>query len=417
MARVVFSSAAFLGDVAPFVEPARRLAALGHDVTFLTPPGFHPLLADEPFALAPYPLDFSPAGMRADPENVRLMRHPWINQVRLGRYWMRRGLVIDPDAARTAILHQLRGADVLVTHPTFGAATVPVAEHLGVPVVVGQLFPMMMPTTSWTPPLPDRNRDFGERLNRGAWRAFAGGSGAVMYDRTINRYRRSLGVGRTRGAALLSWAGADQTVVLVSEHYFGKAPPDWLESPMVGFSAWAGPADHCPDERLDHFLDDGDPPILVCLGTSAAAGAADAFATVANGLRRRGLRPLLLVGDEANLAGVGDEPGAFTFAPVGSVAGRCAAAVVSGALGTLAACLTAGRPVVVLPQLFDQLWHGRRVEALGVGIMAMTAAKVPAAVETVLRDPSFTRRARDLAEKLQGEDGAAAIVDAVRTIT
>ena len=238
-----------------------------------------------------------------------------------------------------------------------------------------------------------------------------------MYDRAINRYRRSLGVGRTRGAALLSWAGAERTVVLVSEHYFGEAPPDWRDSPMVGFSAWAGPAGHRPDEQVDHFLDDGDPPVLVCLGTSAATGAADAFATMAKGLRHRGLRPLLLVGDEANLAGVRDEPGAFTFAPVGSVAGRCAVAVVSGALGTLAACLTAGLPVVVLPQLFDQLWHGRRVEALGVGIIATNAARVPAAVERVLRDPSFRRRARDLGEKLRSEDGAAAVVDAVGSVT
>jgi sterol 3beta-glucosyltransferase len=98
---------------------------------------------------------------------------------------------------------------------------------------------------------------------------------------------------------------------------------------------------------------------------------------------------------------------------VPSVVPRCAAAVVSGALGTLSAALAAGVPVVVLPQLFDQLWHGRRVEQLGVGIMVTRPSRVPSAVTSVLADPQYAERARALAARLQAEDGAAALVDAV----
>jgi len=86
---------------------------------------------------------------------------------------------------------------------------------------------------------------------------------------------------------------------------------------------------------------------------------------------------------------------------------------VSGAVGTLGAALSAGIPVVVLPQLFDQIWHGRRVERLGVGIMVTRPSKVAAAVTTLLADPRYTERARALADKLRTEDGAAALVDAV----
>lgn len=414
MARIVLSSAAFLGDVAPFVEPANRLVALGHDVTFLTPVGFHAALAGESFDLAAYPLDFSPAGMRADPENERLMRHPWLNQVRLARYWMRRGFVADPAAAWASFLEILDGADVLVTHPTFGSGRVPAAHHLGIPVVVGQLFPMMMPTTAWTPPLPDRNRDLRVRLNRLAWRGLAAGSGTVMYDRSINRYRRRLGLPGIRGNALLSWTEAERTVVMVSRHYFGDPPLDWTNWPLTGFSAWPGPAGQLVDHAIDDYLSEGEPPVLVCLGTSAAAGAGQAFATMAEGLRSQGLRPLVLAGNADNLAHLEHEPGAFEFAPVHRVVDRCAVAIVSGALGTLAAVLTAGLPVVVVPQLFDQIWHGRRVEALGVGVMATNPTKAPAAVAKVLRDPAYRHRAHELADKLRAEDGAAALVNAVR---
>ena len=37
----------YLGDVAPFVEPANRLVARGHDVTYVVPTGFHDLLGGE----------------------------------------------------------------------------------------------------------------------------------------------------------------------------------------------------------------------------------------------------------------------------------------------------------------------------------------------------------------------------------
>lgn len=413
MARIVFTSAAFLGDVAPFVDPANRLAALGHDVTFLTPPGFHAALSGESFELASYPLDFSPSGMRADPENERLMRHPWLNQLRLGRYWMRRGFVADPAAAARSFRQALDGADVLVTHPTFGSGSVPMAHALGIPVVVGQLFPMMMPTEAWTPPLPDRHRALGTHLNRLTWRGLALGSGAVMYDRALNRYRHSLGLPPMRGNALLAWTAGERTVVMVSRHYFGDPPTDWPGWPLAGFSAWPGRTGAALDPSVERYLAEGEPPVLVCLGTSAAVGAGQALAIVAAGLRAKGLRPLVLAGNTDNLRHLRDEPGAFEFAPIHLVAPRCAAAVVSGALGTLGAALTAGLPVVVVPQLFDQIWHGRRVEALGVGSMASNAHKVVARVAHVLGDPGVRQRTTALAEKLSAEDGAAALVDAV----
>src|SRR6266508_3248750 len=412
MARIVVASAAYLGDVAPFVEPANRLVDRGHDVTFLTRAGFPPPLGGEQFELATYPLDFSPAGMRADPAHGRLLRHPWVNQVRLGRYWMRRGLVADPETGRAALMDTLEGAELLVTHPTFGSATVPVAQHLDIPVAVGQLFPMLMPTASWGPPVPIRNHNLGSVTNRLAWHAFARGSGVALHDRAMNHHRRSLGVEPMRGTALLSWTAAARTVVLVSRHYFGEPPSDWTDWRLAGFSPWAGPSGQQVDGRVEQFVDAGDPPVLVCLGTSAATGAGRAFATIAEGLRQHGLRALLLVGDSANLEYVRDTPGAFEFAPVPVVVGRCVAAVVSGAFGTLAAALTAGVPVVVFPQLFDQLWHGRRVEELGVGLMVTRANKVPAAVARLLRDPAYGQRARALAAKLQAEDGADALVNA-----
>jgi UDP:flavonoid glycosyltransferase YjiC (YdhE family) len=409
----VFGSVAYLGDVAPFVEPANRLAERGHDVTFLTAAGYHDILGSEKFSLATYPLDFSASAMHRDAEHERLMRHPFLNQMRLGRYWMRTAYVDDPGAARQCLLSTIQGADVVVCHPTFGSVVVPAAQSLGVPVVVGQLFPMMIPTREWLPPVGKRSPRLGKTINGLVWRAFSRGSGLLLHDRALNRERRSLGVPKMSGLALTTWMTADRTVMLVSRHYYPEEAPDWPPVTWGGFSPWPGPADQQVDPEVDAFLDAGDPPVLVTLGTSAAACAKEAFATIALDLDVRGVRSLFLVGDARNLASLGGRRGAFVFAPVQHVLARCRAAVVSGALGSLAAALSAGVPVVVFPQLFDQVWHGGRVEDLGVGVMVWRARDVAGADARIVDDDAYRRRARALAEKMAGEDGAAALVTAV----
>src|SRR4051812_32135428 len=126
MGRVVLTSAVYLGDVAPYFAVARTLHDRGHDVTMVAPEGFRSLVEAEPFRFHPYALDCSPAAMHADPEHERLMQHPFRNATRLGAYWMGRAFTDDPAAAVASLDAAIREADVLVTHPTFGSASIPV---------------------------------------------------------------------------------------------------------------------------------------------------------------------------------------------------------------------------------------------------------------------------------------------------
>jgi UDP:flavonoid glycosyltransferase YjiC (YdhE family) len=416
MARIVFGAAAYLGDVAPYVPAANALATRGHDVVFLTPTGFHGLLAGEHFSLATYPLDFSPAGMHADPLHERLMRHPWRNVTRLSRYWMQRSFFDDPVVVREAVVSALAGADVAVSHPIFATVMGPVAEHLGIPFVVGHMFPMMVPTGRWSPPIGSRSPNLGRVGNAAAWKIVEQGARLLFYDRGLNELRHDLGLAPIRANALLSWTRATRTVMLVSRHYYGEAAPDWPPITWGGFSIWPGPANAVVDPVVDEFVDGGEPPVLVTLGTSAASGAGEQFATIRRGLDARDLRSILLVGDERNLAALPSLDGAFAFAPLVPLLPRCRAAVVSGALGALAAALSAGVPVVVVPQLFDQVWHGRRVEDLGVGIMVRRARDVAGAVARLDGDPRYRKRARALAARMATEDGARVLADVVESL-
>lgn len=406
----------YLGDVAPFIPVARRLHEAGHDVTFVAPDGFRSILEREPFTHSPYALDCSPGAIDADPVHTILMRHAFVNSGRLATYWMDRAFADDPDAAAASLRAGMAGADVLVTHPTMASVTLPVARSLGAAVVACHLFPMMIPTAAWTPPLYSRSPRLPAPLNRAAWQLLRTASTMLFRDREINDLWRSCALAPLRGNAGWAWIEADATVVLTSRHYYGDSAPDW--PPVTwggggGFSIWPEFAERTLDPELAAYVDAGAPPVVVTLGTSAAAGAGAKFARIAADLDAAGLRSVLLVGHDRNLGPVSSHSAAVTFAPLTSLLPRCSVAVVSGALGGLAAALCAGVPVVVHPQLVDQVWHARRVAQLGVGLAARRVSDVGSAVVRVATERAFAERAQALAARMAGEDGPDAVLSVV----
>lgn len=416
MARFAITSAVYLGDVAPYIPIGRTLVERGHEVTFVTAEGFRSLLEPEPFRFHPYALDSSPAAMNRDPEHTRLMRHPNRNAMQLGRYWMNRTFTDDVDGCVESLRAAFDGTDAVITHPTFGVASIPVARSMGIPTLVGHLFPMMVPTREWGPPMGPRSPDLGGPMNRFAWWALTRLSGIAFRDRALNDMRRRLGFDPIRGHAMRAWQEADRVVLLTSEHYWGPSAADWPPMTWGGFSIWQGPEGRQLPPDLDEYVGAGDPPVVVTLGTSAATDAGQQFARIAGDLDAAGLRSVLLVGHETNLEPVEGHPAAVPFAPLAELLPRCSVAVVSGALGGVAAALTAGVPLVVHPQLFDQVWHGARVEELGVGLLARKAEHVGPAVARIAADPGFAARARSLAQRLTDEDGARVAADAAEAL-
>jgi UDP:flavonoid glycosyltransferase YjiC (YdhE family) len=107
----------------------------------------------------------------------------------------------------------------------------------------------------------------------------------------------------------------------------------------------------------------------------------------------------------------------FPFAPLHAVLPRCRAIVQSGSHGTNAAAMHAGVPSVTIPLIFDQVWHGRRLVELGLGVLvkgrSRKAERVWDALEAVTQDGTYAANAKAFAARLAEEDGVGAAADAI----
>lgn len=424
MARIVFTSGAFWGDVMPYVPIANELARRGHDVTYSLPRAHHLILRGERFGLHDNRSTFTHHDVLQDPEQLRILEKQAgsTTGTALVRYWAKRYYARELDQWADATDEVLEGADVLVTHPTAAAVTAIPAQARGVPMVCGQLFPMMIPSAHVDPAGIDLRRlpaPAARTVRRAAWRAAPVLASRILQDPTANAVRARYGLAPQRGNMMTAWMRAVRTFVLASAHVHPR-PPDWDPSvELIGFSLWPGPAGSTISPETAAFLDAGEPPVLVTLGTSAASVSRGVFDAVADALDRLGRRGLFLIGDEQLRAGrLERRPGVATFEPIGPVLARCSAIVHSAGLGTTAAAMAAGVPAVVLPWGFDQVAHARRAVELGVAVEA--SARRPRADDIARAlsalDDGHARRAGDLAERLAAEDGPRRAADIVEEV-
>jgi MGT family glycosyltransferase len=412
---VGFVSAAYWGDVMPFVPIADELVRRGHRVSFVVPEGFHDVLRDHAFDLVHLGTDFSPRELAAHGEvmeradTVRGMRAAialWVGE-----------LTLRPAGRILEVLADV-DPDVWVSHNTCAWLVELQATPAGTPLVVGHLFPMMIPSAHQPPPvlpLPGRG---SPTVARFGWRVGRAVTGWLMYDREVNALRRERGLPAARANVGFGWERADRILLLTSERYWPR-PPDWPTSiTYTGFTLWGEVDDPLP-AQLDDYLAAGEPPVLVTMGTSAAANARDAFAIGAEAITATGARPLMLVGNDRNRDALGARDDTWVFAPIRAVLARCQAVVHAAGHGTTAAALHAGVPQVVLPQGFDQAVHAQRIEQLGVGVRVpwkqRSVERLAAAVHAVA-DPGVRSRAREFAALLAEEDGPAVAADHVEAV-
>jgi UDP:flavonoid glycosyltransferase YjiC (YdhE family) len=203
---------------------------------------------------------------------------------------------------------------------------------------------------------------------------------------------------RARNAAYLDQAG--QVLVLVPAGFDSarELPPN---TSNVGPITDPDPGPPLTADMTELLAEPGKPWVLLSIGT-ILQDQAMTLPRILEAVARLPIRGLL------NLGGV-LPPGAINTPPNVTVCGYIShellmphmAAVVSyGGLSTITTALSAGVPLVCMPQAHDQPLNAKRVLASGVGRAVdknAAPAEIAAAIEGVLTDPAMTDQANHFA--------------------
>jgi sterol 3beta-glucosyltransferase len=399
--RILIAAAGSRGDVAPYTGLGAELRQAGHDVALATTDAFEPLVTAAGLEFRGLPARPHSEGDGA-PDRRALMRIAAAFVTQLGQGFA--------DAVD-------QGTDLLLLSTTTAQLGWHLAEATGTPTLGVYLQPTA-PTGDF-PPTVAASRSLGRAGNRVAGR-FALRMADRVYDRAVTELRRRLDLPPLTAAAMRRRQEQAHWPVL---HGFSTAlvprPSDWRDGLDVAGTWWpyVAPGAQLPTELAD-FLAAGPRPVFIGFG-SMAAGHGERLSEIAvEALRRSGLRGILQTGS-AGLTAHGDDVLTIGDVPHDLLFPRLAAVVHHAGAGTSAAALRAGVPSVPVPVSADQPFWAGRLASIGaatapVPFASLTAERLAEALGRAVRQQSYARAASVAARHMAAEDGAGAVLEAVR---
>jgi UDP:flavonoid glycosyltransferase YjiC (YdhE family) len=414
-ATVIIVAVGTRGDVAPYTGLGIRLADAGYRVVVATQPPFAHLVTDCGLEYREIPGDprdwlATDTGQRALSTGPRAMASS-LAMIRRGVREVGEGML--------AVLRQ--GADVALLSMSAIPLGYHVAEGLGIRSIGVPLVPNE-PTGEFPPPALSRVPVPGQWGNRMLARASAAGT-LKLFVPTANQLRQQLGMPPTTGQAMLRELAARRWPMLCGySPVVLPRPHDWREGiNVVGYWWPAAPEGWRPPGDLLEFLAAGPAPVFVTLGSMATTRAAEIGEVFTEALRRAGVRAIVQAGwagmttaaDERVMT-VGDVPYDWLFPQVAAVVHHAGA-------GTTAAGLRAGVPAVAVPVWLDQPFWAERLVRLGVSpatlpLRRLSGDRLAQAIRAAIDDPTYRNRARQIAGRIDAEDGAGRVVEAVHRI-
>jgi vancomycin aglycone glucosyltransferase len=390
--RVLLSTIGSRGEVQPLVALALRLREIGCEVRACVPPDFQDWIERLGFAVVPIgprlrPLvTSSPAGGAAafSPEQRRRLIEGTV------------------EAQFTVIPEAARDCEVVVGLGALQVAARSAAQLRGIGYLHAHFCPITLPSPHHAPPPLGLPRDPAAG-NRELWEADAR-HWDEHWGPALNSHRRGAGlqpVDDVRRHLLTD------RPILAADPTLGPWPEP--EDPgVVQTGAWLVPDERPLPVEVEAFLDRGEPPVYVGLGSMRAPGAGFGDVAVASvralGRRvivSRGWADLVLPDDGTDCVAVDDVNHRALFR-------RVAAVVHHGGAGTTTVAAAAGSPQLILPQRYDQPYWAERVTQLGIGVTPGAGEpgveSLATALTHVLRAP-VVDRARSLASSIR-TDGA-----------
>lgn len=406
------------GDVQPFVALALGLQTRGHRVTIAAAADYTPLAAA-------YGVSFAPiAGYVRE-----LMNFGLVNELLDGAHnplYFARMFLAELAPLLTTIMADCwqiaQQADLLIVSTLGLYLGLDLVEKQACPLVAVHFHPLFATTAhahvnfptapAWLPLAAPYHRFTHWLGQHGFWQ---------LLGPALNRARRTaLGLPpRSRWACYRRAQVAVPTLYAYSPTVAplptGTALPP--TSALTGYWFLPQPPAWQPPAVLQEFLAAGPPPVVITFGSILGGRNPDHMTgLLVAALTKSGQRGLIYRGwgDLGNIA-LPPTVLAIDAIPHDWLFPRCAAVVHHGGAGATAAALWAGVPSVVVPVFGDQLLWAARVHALGAGPpplprRQLTVARLAAAIDQAVTDPTLRTQAQRLQQPLYAEGGVGTAV-------
>ena len=239
--------------------------------------------------------------------------------------------------------------------------------------------------------------------------------------KAVADFRDELGLPDT-GNPMFEGSTHQHCVLALFSEVFGKPQPDWPpQTKITGFCFYDGHHETQISPELIRFLDNGAPPIVFTLGSSAVWVARDFFQESIEAAKRLGRRAVLLIGDERNLpSSLPEGIIAVDYAPYQSLLPRACAVVHHGGVGTTSQGLLAGVPTLIVPFAFDQSDNAEHAYKLGTSRTLYRknyfAPRVANELHECCTQPTYARRALEVSQQLKQEDGPGRAADLIEQV-
>ncbi len=413
MPRILFTAFGSYGDLYPYLALGIELRNRGHQVTIGTSPNYRSKIESENLAFA------------AIRPNVSLDDREMIAYVFDPRHGSERILRMVTSVIRESYEDTFRAAqaaDVIVTHPITFAAVL-VARKLRLRWFSTILAPISF-LSAYDPPVLApapwlaNLRTFGPGPMKAIFAL--GRRKSLQWVQAIAELRNELGIA-PYGNPIFEGSHSPSLVLALFSKILAQPQPDWPPQTVVtGFPFYDGaPDDPGLAPELKRFFDAGPPPVVFTLGSSAVGAAGDFYLDSLKAVQRMGIRALFLTGSHAQNLPDTLPQGimAWPYAAHSEVFPRAAAIVHQGGAGTTGQAMRSGKPMLVVPFGHDQFDNGERVRRLGAAEVVYRPRYNPQRAEAALRrltgDPSFSRAAALVGEKVAAENGCVVAADAL----
>jgi rhamnosyltransferase subunit B len=419
MARIVITTFGSTGDLNPFVALGLALRSSGHDVLFAVEANFEQqisllgfpvrlLTGDQAEALGPYGHQI----FNSDQPLTSL-------KLLVDHY------ILPTLPAKVTELHEIcQEADLLISVASQFAASI-VAEMLHIPFIAVILTPSTLPSASIAAqPMSMILPAPLQRLsNRFSW-LLGGMVLRRIVDKPVNQFRRAFHV---TPRSNLMWTGnlSPRFTALAVSPALVPRPDDWPEYVrMTGFCFWDGSEGWQFSEMLKAFHHGGKPVVAVTAGTVAPGERAlfvPYYQVSIESILACGARALLLNAPEMSVSSEQREDVLHvSFVPFSQVFPACAAVIHHGGIGTIAQCLRAGVPSLVVPGGMDQPFNAAQVVQRQAGLWIprkrYTVRRAEQALKALLCTPTYQEQSRKIQAQVMQEDGVAALCAAVEQV-